>query len=361
MRKLSLGWACSVCVVVATVVTLGGCKKEQAASPNPQVDDKKVNLLIFSEYIPDDVLADFKKETGIEATVSVMESNEQLLSKLAGGGNEFDVVSPSDYMVRRLASQKLVQKLDRAKLTNYANLDPAFLGKNFDTANEVSVPLFWGTVGIGYNKKNVAATVDSWAILFDPKYKGKVAMLNDPREMVTAVLRKDGKDTNTRDPAILNAAIETLKEQKKRVEPVYDVDGIYEKLAAGDVYLAQGFNGQFYKVIAEKPDELGYVVPKEGGTLWIDNLCIPTASTRVANAHKLIDFLMRPDIAARTSDFSAYATSNKTGREKVKKELLDNPIVYPPADVLARCQSMEELGQEANKIMDRVATDVNAE
>ncbi|QOV87946.1 ABC transporter substrate-binding protein [Humisphaera borealis] len=350
-------------LLVALVPLIGsiGCKKDPAPTPAAQADDKKVNLLIFSEYIPDDVLADFKKETGIEVAVAVMESNEQLLAKLAGGSNEFDVVSPSDYMVRRLAAQKLIQKFDRAKLSNFSNLDPTLLGKGFDTANEFSVPLFWGTTGIGYNKKKVTDPVNSWAILFDPKYKGKVAMLNDPREMVTSVLRRDGKEPNSKDPAILNAAIEVLKLQKKAVAPIYDVDGIYEKLAAGDVALAQGFNGQFYKEVVKKPEELGFIVPKEGATLWIDNLSIPTASTRVANAHKLVDFLMRPDVAARAADFAAYATPNRVGRSKVKKELLDNPIIYPPADVLKKCASMEDLGTEANKIMDRVTTEVNAD
>ncbi len=338
---------------------LVGCKKETTSS-STKVADAKVNLLIFSDYIPEDVLADFKKETGIDVNVAALDSNEQLLAKLNGGSSEFDVVSPSDYMVRRLAALKLIQKLDRSQLTNFASLDSELLDKSFDRANEVSVPLFWGTTGIGYNKKKVAGPVDSWAILFDAKYKGQVVMLNDPREMVAAVLRKEGKDPNSKDIATLNSAIETLKAQKKEINPLYDVDGIYEKLAAGDVALAQGFNGQFYKVIAQKPDELGYAVPKEGATLWIDNLVVPTASTRAANAHKLINYLMRPDIAARCADFAAYATPNKAAKAKVKKELLDNPIIYPPADVVKKCASMEDLG-EANKIMDRVATEVNAQ
>jgi len=336
-----------------------GCKKQTGSAA--QVNDKKVNLLVFSEYIPDDVLADFKKETGIEANVAVLGSNEELVAKLHGGGNEFDVVSPSDYMVRRLASQGLIQKLDRMKLPNFKNLDPGQLGKSFDPGNETSVPLFWGTTGIGYNKSKVAGPIDSWGALFDARHKGQVVMLNDPREMVAAALRTAGKDPNTRDPAQLQAAIELLKKQKKEVNPLYDIDGVYEKLQGGDVALAQGFNGQFYKVIADKPDELGYVIPKEGATIWIDNLAVPTASTRVANAHLLIDFLMRPDIAARMANFAAYATPNKAALEQVKPELRNNPIIYPPAEVLQKCATMDDMGAEANKIVDRVATEINAE
>lgn len=345
LRSLSLA-------LIACALAVAGCKKETG----PQV-----NLLIFSDYIPDDVLADFTKETGIKVNVAALNSNEELLGKLHGGSNEFDIVSPSDYMVRRLAALKLIQKLDRAQLPNFKNLDTELLDKSFDSGNETSIPLFWGTTGIGYNKKKVSAPVDSWAILFDPRYKGQVVMLDDPREMVAAALRKEGRDANTKDPATLNAAIDVLKQQKQNVNPLYDVDGIYEKLQAGDVALAQGFNGQFYKVIAGKPDELGYSVPKEGATRWMDNLAIPTTSTRVANAHKLIDFLMRPDIAARTANFAAYATPNKAAMDQVKPELKNNPIIYPPADVLKRCTWMEDLGPEANKIVDRVTTEIKAE
>lgn len=345
--------------LVALMTVAIGCKKDPA--PTAQSGEKKVNLLVFSEYVPEDVLRDFTRETGIEVGVATFASNDELLSKLSGGSTEFDVVSPSDYAVRQLAGLKLIQKFDRAKLTNFANLDAQVLGKEFDPKNEYSVPLFWGTTGIGYNKKKIAEPVDSWAVLFNPRYKGQVVLLEDARELVTAALRKDGKDPNTKDVATLNAAITALKGQRAALEPVYDVDGVYGKLGKGEVSLAMGFNGQFYKEIAEKPEELGFVVPKEGATLWIDNLAIPTASPRVENAHKLIDFLMRPDIAARTANFSAYATPNKAAKDKINKELLESPIIYPPADVVARCATMEELGDAANKVIQGALTEIKGD
>ena len=349
-----------LCVLLVAAGLLSGCKKDVPTPPATQSTEKKVNLLIFAEYVPDDVLKDFTKETGIEVGVATFSENDELLTKLHGGSNEFDIVSPSDYMVGRLAALKLIQKLDRAKLPSFTNLDPQMLGKPYDLKNEFSVPLFWGTTGIGYNKKKVTETVDSWNILFNPKYAGQIAMLDDARELLAVTLRKDGKDLNSKDEATLTAAIATLKAQKKLIKPIYDVDGVYKKFADGDVVLAQGFNGQFYKEIVEKPEELGFVVPKEGATLWIDNLAVPTASTRVDNAHKLIDYLMRPDIAARTANFAAYATPNKAARANIKKELLDSPIIYPPADVLARCATMEDLGA-ANKIIGDAKTEIKGE
>lgn len=352
------------CALVLSSALTVGCKNESSSPatgaaggpPDASAADRTVNVLVFSEYLPQDVLDDFRKDTGVEAKVANFASNEELLGKLRGGAADYDVVSPSDYMVRRLAALKLVRPLDRAKLPTFANLDPDMLGRSFDPTNAYSVPLFWGTTGIGYNKKKVAGPVDSWAVLFDPKYKGQVLMLNDPRELLAAALRKDGRDPNATDPATIAAAVDALRKQKDLVK-VYDSDAFFEKLAAGDVALAHGFNGQFAKVIADKPDELAYVIPKEGATLWIDNLAIPASAKRADNAHKLIDYLNRPEVAARVANFAAYATPNKAARAKVKKELLENPTIYPPAEVLKRCSTMEDLGK-ANKLVDQLMTGI---
>jgi spermidine/putrescine-binding protein len=337
----------------------GGCKKDAAApGADASATDKVVNVLLFSEYVPQDVVDDFKKESGIEAKVGTVESNEQLLRKLSDGGSvaDYDVVNPSDYMVKRLAERNLVRKLDRDKLPAFGNLDPDFLGKSYDPKNEYSVPLFWGTTGVGYNKKSLGSDVDSWAALFEPKNSGKILMLNDPRELLAAALRKAGKDVNERDPAVLDAAKAELKRQNPLVL-LYETDTFAEKLLAGDVAIAQGFNGQFAKVIKQKPDELRFVVPKEGGTLWIDNLCVPTAARRAANAHAFIDYLMRPEIAARLANYAAYASANKAARPKIDPARLNDPVVYPPADVLARCAVMQDLGA-TNKTIDTLMADI---
>lgn len=352
----------SLVVAVGCALLLSaGCKKGPAGPPAAPADvsaaDKTVNVLIFSEYVPQDVLDDFKKESGIEAKVGTIASNEELLGKLRGNAADVDVVSASDYMVRRLNQLGLARRLDPSALPNLKNIDPDMLGRPYDQANEVSVPLFWGTVGIGYNKKKLTGPVDSWAVMFDASRQVKVLMLNDPRELLAAALRTQGKDPNTRDPAAITAAADALKAQHKQVNPLYDTEGFAEKLLAGDVALAQGFNGQFAKVIAQKPDELAFVVPKEGGTLWIDNLVVPTSAKRGANAYKFIDYLMRPDVAVRTANYAAYATPNAAAKPNVKKELLDNPTIYPPADVLKRCATMEDLG-ESNKLADRVMTEI---
>jgi spermidine/putrescine-binding protein len=343
----------AIVLLLAFIFTLGGCKKD---SNSPSAGgDKIVNLYIFSEYIPDDVVAAFTAETGVKLNVQTMENNEELLAKLQSGSSEYDVVLASDYMVKRLAKLGLLRKFDRAKLPNFVNLDPSLLGKPFDPGNDHSVPLFWGVTGIGYNTAKVTGPVDSWAVLFDERYKQNICMLNDPRELLAAALWKMGKSPNERDPAVLKQAVELLKAQKPLVR-LYNSDDFAKRLAGGEVVISQGFNGQFVKEMPDKP-ELAFVVPKEGGTIWIDNLCIPAKSKRPEHAQTLIDYFMRPDVAAKLANYAQYATPNKAGRAKVDQKYLNNPSIYPSADVLKRCVSMEELG-ESDRFVDSLMTEL---
>ncbi|HEX8911231.1 MAG TPA: spermidine/putrescine ABC transporter substrate-binding protein [Humisphaera sp.] len=363
MKRFPLALGVLVSAMCLAALAVGGCKKETAGPAGqpggtPAAEEKVVNLYIFANYVPKDVLDDFTLQTGIKVNHVNFSSNEELLAKLQSGTTEYDVVSPSDYMVRRLAAMSLVRKLDRAKLTNFGNLDPAFLGRGFDRGNDYSVPFFWGTTGIGFNKKKVTGPVDSWSVLFDPKYADRALMLNDSRELLAAALRRAGKSANDRDVATINAAIAELRKQHDAVKPKYDSDTFADKLAAGDVWVAQGLNGEIGKVVAAKPDELGWVVPKEGATLWMDNLCVPARSKRPGNAHLLIDYLMRPDVAAKVANAARYGSPNKAAMASIDKAQLGDPIIYPPADVLKRCESMEDLGAEANKLVDGLMNEI---
>src|SRR5688572_30288550 len=346
-------------VSLATVLLLAlfsaDCNRQDPAA------EKVLNVYIWSEYLPRSVIDDFTAKTGVKVNVSLFSKNEELLAKLQSGTADYDVVVPSDYMVNRLIRQKLLQPLDRSKLKAFENLDPKFLDQKFDPGNQYSLPYFWGTTGIGYNKKAVTEPVESWAALFDPKYERKVLMLDDARECFAAALRSAGKSPNETDPATLEAAAAKLKEQKKRnVVRVYDSDAFHEKLSAGDVLLAQGYGGQFAKVIAEKPDELAYVIPKEGGTFWTDNLCVPATSRRTESVYAFLNYVLQPEVAAKIANEVSYASPNAAAKRFLDKKLLDDPAVYPPEDVLKRCKFMEDLG-EAAKLVDRHFSEVKAQ
>ena len=323
--------------------------------------EKVLNVYIWSEYLPQPVIDDFTAKTGIKVNVSLFSRNEELLAKLQSGVANYDVVVPSDYMVHRLIRQKLVQPLDRSKLKGFENLDPNFLNQQFDPGNQYSLPYFWGTTGIAYNKKQVKEPVESWAVLFEPKYERKVLMLDDSRECFAAALRTIGKDANATDPASLEQAAAKLKEQKQRnLVQAYDSDAFHEKLAARDVLLAQGYGGQFAKVIRDKPDELAYVIPKEGGTRWTDNLCLPATARRTESTYAFLNYVLQPEVAAKIANEVSYATPNAAARKFIEKGLLEDPAVYPPDDVLKRCHFMQDLGDAAT-VVDRHFAEVKAQ
>src|SRR3954469_13218824 len=205
-------------------------------------EQQTLNIYCWDEYLPKDVLEDFTKRTGVKVTLTLYDSNEAMLAKVASGVTSYDLVFPSEYAVRVLAEKKLVRELDKSKISNWKNLDPDLLDKNYDPGNRHAVPYFFGTTGIGYNRKQIGGDVDSWSALFDPKHSGKIMMLKDMRECFTAALKTMGKSVNEKDSAVLRQAGDKLKAQKALVK-AYDSDTFAEELRRGTVVLAQGYNG----------------------------------------------------------------------------------------------------------------------
>lgn len=327
-----------------------------ACSPAPEAP-QELNVYIWTNYLPADVVKDFEKETGTRVTIDTYDSNEALLAKLQSGVADYDVVVPSDYLLKSLIPGGLLQPLDLDRLPNRKNLDPRFVNQKYDPGNRYSLPYTWGTTGLGYAKK--LGPIDSWSALFDPRYAGRILMLDDAREVFGTVLKQMGRSINETDPAVLRQAAARLKEQKKLVK-TYNSSDFANLLEAGDVDLAMGFNGEIAKVVADHPERLAYVVPKEGGTVWIDNLAIPKAARHREAAHRFIDFVMRPEIAARIVNGIHYATANQAAWEKIDEKILTDPAIYPPKEVLDRCELVEDLG-EVTQLYDELWTEIKAE
>ena len=320
--------------------------------------EKVLNLYIWSEYLPQSVLDDFRAKTGITVHVANFGSNEELLEKLQSGVTDYDVVVPSDYMVHRLIARKLVRPLDRSKLSGFENLDAKFLDQKFDPGNQYSIPYFWGTTGIGYNTEKVKGAVDSWDVMWDKDYSGKISMLNDGREVFAAALLRMGKGVNETDPKVLEAAAKSLKEQKPLVR-YYDSDSFNDRLAAGDVVLAQGYNGQFAKSMKDK-GELAFVVPKEGGTFWMDNLCVTANARHTASVDAFLNYILQPEVAAKIAESAGYGSPNAAARKLLPEKMLKNEVIYPPEEVIKRCKFMEDLGDSA-KLVNQYMTEIKAE
>jgi spermidine/putrescine-binding protein len=339
-------------LLLALALALASC-----GGSKTETSRKELNVYIWTNYLPQAVVDDFKRRTGIAVNVDTYDSNEAVLAKLQSGVADYDVVVPSDYMLKVLIPQGLVRPLDRARLPHFQNLDPRFLNQKFDPGNGHSIPYLWGTTGIGYDKKKVGA-VDSWKALFDPKYAGRVLMLDDPREAFGAALKLMGRSINERDPAVLRRAAEMLKAQKPLVR-TYNSSDFANLLAAGDVDLAQGWNGEIAEVVAHAPDRLAYAVPKEGGTLWIDNLAIPKGARNLDSAYAFLDYVMEPEVAAKIVNGVHYAGGNRAALPLIDAKIRQDPAIYPPQEILDRCELIEDLGK-TTQIIDELWTEVKA-
>ena len=317
----------------------------------------ELNIYIWSNYLPDSVISEFEQRFKAKVNVELYDSNEALLAKLQSGGASFDLIVPSDYMVSVLKAQGFLDEIDRDRLTNFSNLDPQFVGLAYDSTNQCSVPSMWGTTGIAYRKDKVMGPVDSWAALWDERYKDRLAMLDDVRETMGAALKYMGKSLNSTDPEAVRAAAQLLIEQKPLVK-AYDSGGFDQLLLSGDVWVAQAYSGQIAKAMADS-DAIGYVIPKEGCTFFVDNLCIPRTAAHKELALEFINFVLEAKPAAGIANGTGYSSPNLAARGLIRPDLLSNAAAYPPRGALERCELIEELGSTIS-LYDRLWTEIKS-
>jgi len=322
---------------------------------------KKSELRIYTwtDYLPQEVIDGFHQRTGITVTVDTYDSNETLMAKLASGVAAYDLVVPSDYIIQPLIRQKLIVPLDKSRLTNLPNLDPAFLNQRFDPGNGYSIPYLWGTTGLAYDKKKITTPVDSWDVLFDPQWTGKILMLNDPRECFAVALKRMGKSINETDPAVLHQAADMLKKQHALVR-AYNSEDYDKTLASGDVLIAHGWNGQLAKVVSQNPDQFAYVLPKEGGTIWMDNVCIPTAANNADAAYLFMNYILEPEQAAKIVNGVSYASANSAAKKFISPKILNDPNIYPAADKLKGWEFLDDIGP-TSRLVDDLWTEIKSQ
>jgi spermidine/putrescine-binding protein len=350
----SLALAATLCGIFAVSCGPG---HEAPASGGP--GEKRLNVYIWSEYLPADVIEEFTRRTGIAVEYDLYDSNESVLAKLQSGVAAYDLVVPSDYMVRILVFLKLLRPLERERLRNAGNLDPRFLDQEFDPGNRYSLPYVWGTTGYGYATRRVRGKPEGWAPLFDPANRGQILMLDDMRECFAAALKYLGHSLNSTDPAALKEAADLLKKQKPLVK-TYN-SGDYENiLASGDVVYAHGYNGQLAKLVARRPGQFAYVLPREGGTIWMDNVCIPAGARNIESVYAFLDYILEPEVNARIVNGIRYASANVPARRFIRPEILTDPAVYPPEAALERCEFIRDIG-EATEVMDEYWTEIKAQ
>ncbi len=332
-----------------------------------------VNVYNWSDYIEPSVLADFTKETGIKVRYDTFDSNDTLETKLLAGKSGYDVVVPTGFFLERQIKAGVFQKLDKGKLPNLVNLWPEIAQRlaAHDPGNLFAVNYMWGTTGIGYNVKKAReilgadAKIDSWDIVFKPeilaKFKGcGVYLLDSADDILPAALKYLGFDPNSRNPAELQKATDLVLSIRSSVRKFHSSEYL-NALASGEICLAVGFSGdvkQAQKRAAEAKNgvEVAYAIPKEGAQLWFDNLAIPKDAKNVAQAHAFINYLQKPEVAAKNSNLISYANGNLASQKLIDKEVLDDPTIYPDADTMSRLYTIKVYDAATQRLMNRLWT-----
>lgn len=299
----------------------------------------------WSEYIPQDVLDDFTAETGIKVVYSTFESNEAMYTKVKLlRGKSYDVIVPSGYFVDLLRRDKLLQEIDHAKLPNLANLDPAVLNQEYDPGNKFSIPYMWGALGLAYNTKFIPkGSLTRWDQMLKPEYKGKIILTDDLRDAFGLALRVGGHSINTRDSAQIKDAYDFLVKLKASVR-VFDVTAIKQTLISEEVWIGPIWNGD-YLIAEEENEALAFVFPEEGAVLWADSFTIPTGAENVDNAYAFINYMLRPEVAARCIEEYKYSSPNLKAIELLPPELKNNPILVPGPVELRNAEFTTGIGE----------------
>ena len=342
-------------VVVLSILGCGGSGEEAGEKQDAAEAAPVLYYFTWSDYTDPTLLKEFEDKTGVRVVVDTFSSNEELLAKVQSGATGYDVVVPSDFMAGVMGKLGLLAKLDLQKIPNVALLETHLQGLSFDPTQQFAIPYFWGTVGIGYDAEVFPTPPDSWEVLWDPQYRGRISMLNDQRELFGMALRSMGHSMNSQDPQIIQQAKEKLIRQKPLVK-TYTSEHFDQLLVAGEVVLAHAWGGPIARAMRERPS-LRYVVPREGGTIWTDCLAVLKTSTKKPLAMEFINYLLEVDVGVRTSNRLLFASANRLVKDRVKKEVRENPAVYPPISILSRMEWMSDV-KEAVREYDRAWTEL---
>jgi putrescine transport system substrate-binding protein len=339
-------------------------------------DAKLLNIYNWSDYIAEDTVPGFEKETGIKVNYDVYDSNEVLEAKLLAGHSGYDLVVPSasPYLARQEVAG-IYQPIDKAALKNYGNLDPQILAAaaNADPGNRFGVPYMWGTTGMGFNTAMVkarlgdAAPLDSSRLLFDPANANKlqdcgISLLDSAQEIFPAALAYLGRDPMSRDPADLDRAAAVVAAIRPYVRKFNSSEYIND-LANGDVCVAWGYSGDVIQARNRAHDAkngiaIAYAIPREGAMIWIDMMAVPKDAPHAANAFAFIDYVLRPETAAAISNTVAYANPNARATALVDASLRDDPGIYPPPEVRRRLFFDQPVSPQYERLRTRAWTRV---
>lgn len=330
----------SLCIALITLLALLFANTLFAEQANI------VNVYTWAQEIPDSVIDQFEKETGIKVNYTSYDTNEVMYSKLRAAKNSgYDVVEPSSYYVDRMRHQDMLEPLDRSKLPEFKNLDPDFLDLSFDPHSTYSVPFVWGITGIFANKQYFSPhEISHWSDLFDTKYANQLMVLDDPREAFSMALLMLGYSINDQNPQHIKQAYLKLRALMPNIR-LFNTEAVASILIDEDASVGIAWNGDLVKARTEN-EHLSFVYPKDGFEIWVDNFAILKNAPHKENAYKFINFLMRPDIAKEVSMKISYSTANLSAKNLLPQAIRNNPTLYPSRDVLRHGEFETDIGDK---------------
>ena len=345
-----------------------------AAATTAMAQSKVVNVYNWSDYIDDSILTDFTAETGIRVVYDVFDSNEILETKLLAGGSGYDVVVPTGTFLQRQIQAGVFQPLQKDKLPHLANMWPQISARlaKYDPGNEYAINYMWGTTGIGYNVEAVQArlgtdTIDSWDVIFNPETLAKfkdcgVMMLDAPDEVFRAALNYLGIDPDSKEAADYEKATELLMTIRPSVQKFHSSEYI-NALANGDICIAVGWSGDILQARdraaeANNGVTVNYAIPKQGALMWFDNMAIPADAPNVENAHAFIDYIMRPEVMAKASNYVYYANGNLASKEFLSEDVIGDPAIYPSDETMEKLYVVSPFDARLQRAVTRLWTSV---
>jgi putrescine transport system substrate-binding protein len=353
------------------ILVLLGLALISCANPS---DEKVVNVYNWSDYIDRSLLNEFTAETGIKVVYDVYDSNDVLETKLLAGHSNYDVVVPTADFLSRQIQAGVYRKLDKTQLPNLINMWDVISQRTaaYDPDNAYSVNYMWGTIGIGYNVSKLTqrlpnAALNSWKLFFDPKILAKFAdcgvqVLDSPNEIIPAALNYLGENPDSKNPAVIAKAEAVLMAIRPYIQKFHSSEYI-DALANGDICLAVGYSGDILQarnraIEAGKNVAVNYSVPDEGAVIWADQMAIPADAPHPENAHQFINYMMRPEVIAKSSNYVSYANGNKASQKFLSPEIINNPSVYPSAAAMARLYTISPYEMKVQRVLTRIWTRV---
>lgn len=363
LRVGRVGQALAACVLAATFAVVPALAAE-----------REVRVYNWSDYIDPAVLEEFTKETGIKVVYDVFDSNEVVETKLLAGGSGYDIVVPTGPFLSRQISAGVFQKLDKSKLPNLKNTWPLISERTakYDPGNDYSINYMWGTTGIGYNEDKIKermgdAPVNSWDLIFKPEIVSKfkdcgIFLLDAPDDILPIALLYLGLDPNSKAQADLEKAGELLAKIRPNIQKFHSSEFI-NALANGDICIAVGYSGDILQARTRADEakngvKIGYKIPKEGAQMWFDQMAIPADAPHVAEAHEFLNYILKPEVIAKASNYVNYANGNLASQQFINKEILEDTSIFPDEDTLKRLFVKDPYDAKTQRAVTRIWTKV---